>query len=229
MDDPADEYREQLEPFLRHWHHVLRSFASSRELERAHPSLNTAIRDFRASLSGKPQKSARKGRAHPFLEIAISKLLSDWGVNDEPSVTDVLRACKVIEKRLKIVRGRPTDSTLAYHVEGLMLLWKELTGKDCKASRKHAKDEYDPRPVSRGAFMIERSIKSIDPTVSRTAIVNCILRGEKRNQGRRFRGMFPFCDGGGDLAGGVPTAGPGFKLDSFGLAHPIYCSVTAPK
>jgi hypothetical protein len=142
-------------------------------------------------------------------------------------VADVLRACQVIEKRLKMVRGRPNDSSLAYHVEGLMLLWKELTGKDCKASRKHGDDKYDPRPVSKGAFAIERSIKSIDPAVSRTAIVNCILRGEKRNHGRLFREMFPFCDGGGDLARGAPTAPPGFKVVLSGLAHPIYYSVSA--
>lgn len=178
--------------------------ARSREPIRLSPELETAI--------GMGVGSRRRDQTSLFTYKA-------------PSTTLVRNVCVDVATALAPIRGAPGRPLLTFHVQALVILNEWALGIPVTASRTK-NSVYDPQMTSPGAQAIQAVFAELDPEVTVTTMMNIVhkSRASRELDGKRFGDFFPFYGGSVSAKTGLPIPGPGFKLEKFGLTHPIYCS-----
>lgn len=192
-------------------------------------TFNDSLSRLKRAVRGHRPDEAPGKRLHPLLEAAIggrakAKSGSTTDPWSSPTCSEVAEACDEVANNVATQRGRPANSVLIYHVQALMLLWEWATGEPVTASRT-TNSVYDPQMTSDGAKLIEHLVAVMDPTVSRTTLVNIVrsTRASDFLEGKSFRDLFPFHGGHMDEKTGLPQLGPGRSLRSFEVMPPIYC------
>lgn len=227
----TERQKARLQEFLSRAKYVQHSFRFCREVESEHASFNESLRMIGRGLHKPRRKRGSRKRMNPQLEIVVAHFARDFArertgdSNPMPNESDVQKACERVLAEIKPRRGRPADRALQHHVAGLMCLWQWVTGGEVTASTAPSSD-YDPQLTSKGAQMIWALLNRVDPSVTKTAVVNTIIetRASSSLTDTEFRDWFPFYDATLDPETGSPQPGMGLKLDSFELSYPIYSS-----
>lgn len=221
----------KLAEYLRRMDHVVENYRFSKKHFGDSRRFNQSLRDLRKATNPKARKRDKRVRLAPELEAAIAigvetrrtDAVSDTYV--APSADLVGEVCENLSRALTPVRGRPDDAVLRYHVQAMMVLFEWATGNAVTASPT-TNSEYLPQMTSAGARVIQFVFADLEPSLPVTTLMNIIrtTRAKRELEGKRFGDFFPFYGGSIDPETGFPIPGPGFKLEKFGLTHPIYCS-----
>jgi hypothetical protein len=218
-DDP------RMAEVIRRIDYVAEAYLRARAVERQTGSFNQSLAHITRALGPRARSAAVRRRLHPALELAVRLR---WrarypDVDRAPTPDEIHDICSEISRERAAVRGRPDDVILRYHVQGLMILYQKMTGKEVKVSRTK-NSVYNPTMTSFGAQWIENIFKKIDPCVS-TTLVNIVRETRKTGAiaGVSFCAYFPFYGGDIDPAMGTPRPGAGFRLELFEPLNPIYC------
>ncbi len=166
---------------------------------------------------------------HPELEVVIGhkarrRAADRTGVQgSELSEADVAKAAAETVAVLKPRRGRPDDAILRYHVEALMALFQEMTGKLILV-RRDKRSEYDPHPANPMAAAFIQLAQAMEPAATKTAIVLIVRAARRRyaDKPMRFLDFFPNYGARIDLETGEPRLVPGWKVEHFEWGPPIY-------
>lgn len=219
------EFRQRLEYLTVSYRRAKDYFGDSRRF-------NESLHHLRKATNPRARRRQTSVRLAPELEAAIaigietsrSETCPD-GQYSAPSTDLVGEVCERLASSLAPTRGRPKDAVLTYYVQALMVLCEWATHTPVTASPTTNSD-YAPQMTSPGAKVIQMVFEDLEPSVPVTTLMNIIrqTRAKRSNEGKRFGDFFPFYGGSIDPETGFPIPGPGFRLEKFGLAHPIYCS-----
>lgn len=155
-------------------------------------------REFNASLARlRRAVNAKRTRQGP-LELAISHMVRKnaaerTGAPDARVIqVDIDAAAKFVVSRIKPQRGRPEDDLLRHHVEGLMALLQEMSGKPVRATR-YKDNDYDPQLCDDFSEILVKFFSIVDPSVTWTTLTNYVLKARRKYAGEqmRFRDFFP--------------------------------------
>ena len=188
------------------------------------------LKRLKRAVNGKAPKKAKQRRLHYELELVISHHARKHaeertGLADAELVeADIEAAAQIIVSTIKPRRGRPNDAILRYHVEGLMALIQEISGKPVRAARVNG-DSYDPQFAEGVSTIVPTFFRGLDDSISTTTLANMVIeaRGKYAGKRMRFTSFFPLYGGKIDHETGQPTAGPGYRLERFTPNVPIYC------
>lgn len=189
------------------------------------PTFNESLELLRRAFEVPKRKRTESVRLHSLIEIGITFLANrrpPVGFMDvESSPAEMESAARELLKRLQPIRGRPENSNLRYHVWGLILACEWATGVPVTASST-TKSDYDPQVTSAGAKAIWMAFRRIDPSVTKTSIVNIIRASRASGEliGKRFEDLFPLYEPQAHPDFGPPGA-PQIEVH---FAYPIYCS-----
>jgi hypothetical protein len=211
--------------FRRRLEYVGESYRYWKDAENDRPTFNQSLKVLQRALKSPNRKRRKLIRLHPLVEIGISMLASNNSKDpaDEfnPSPDEIETAVRELLRRTTAIRGRPSNLTLRYHVKALMLLCEWTTGVPVTASPL-TNSVYEPQMTSDGAKAIEMAFKRIDPSVTRTTLMNIVrqTRGRRELEGKRFDDFFPLyqSEPHPELAVAAPS-----QIE-VRFAHPIYCS-----
>jgi hypothetical protein len=122
---------------------------------------------------------------------------------------DIQKAALWVTNALTVKQGAPTDRMLVHHVEALMALAQQTTGRPV-LSRRDRNSVYDPHLADPKAQMIFEALNDIDPEVTVTKVVNIIRQARRKYAGKamRFHDFMPAYGG---------------KVEVFVPNFPIYC------
>ena len=207
--------------------YVLESYLLARRFLAGTNGYNQSLVHMKKAVNPKARRSPQKVKCDPSLNLLIWDRANRHAVarrSDTPAnCDDVFAASRELSVELKAKRGRPADDLLIHHVQGLMVLVEWATGVPVTASL--SKDScYEPRLASSSAAHLENICKTIEPTLTRTALVNIIRSTHSSSaiKGKRFGDFFPFYGGSVDPDSGAPRPGPGYVLERFETTPPIY-------
>lgn len=168
-------------------------------------------------------------RAHPEIEIAINKFALDHSCgrtgSEHPELTEddvkvgVLRAAA----ELKMRRGAGRNTILRRHVEGLMALIQQFSGKPVLVVIQ--KDNiYDPQAVSPCGEVLLNVLSTIEPKAQVCTIASMVKKARAQYAGKpmRFEEFFPFYGDCGEMLRGEANPHTGARLQLMGLSSPIY-------
>lgn len=192
-------------------------------------SLNSSLDRFERAAKQKRPSRRKLTRLNPMLEGALSARADsearDRSGADDPQVAcgDLNVAAKWVLENVKPVRGRPDDEVLRHHVEGLMALVQEMSGKPVLAARDR-NSVYDPHLGEGVSQIIALVFRDIDPSISETTLVNLVLEARRKYAGQRMRfvDFFPHYGAGVGQDEGI-TLGSGLAFEVVGTNIPIYC------
>ena len=203
-------FREQLS-FL------LANFRFCRETMRGRRTFNESIADLKAAQRPRARRAPRR-RLDPQVEFVISWMLAGRGIT-EPGEDDIREVCAELSGTLKAGRRRPDDHILRHHVEALAFLLEDACGEAVKMSMTK-NSIYDPHLKGPSGELLLRLIRSVDPSVTETSVVNIIKSMRRtRGPGSHFHEYFPLAGRAASFTN-VQTIGPA----PVGIIWPIYCS-----
>ena len=211
--------------FRRRLEYVGESYRYWKNVEKDRPTVNESLILLNRALHVPSRKRRDQIRLHPMIEIGISMFVlrsrPDRSDISRPSQAEIQEASVELLRRTKPLRGRPRDETLWYHVKGLILLCEWASGVPVTASPT-TNSVYDPQMTSDGAKSIEIAFRRIDPSVTKTTLMNIIrrTRAKRELEGKRFEDFFPLYK-----PEPHPDLGPPVQPTiDFNIAYPIYCS-----
>jgi hypothetical protein len=114
---------------------------------------------------------------------------------------------------------------LRHHVEGLMALIQQMSGKPVWAQRYTKDEQYQPHFPKGVSSIIPQFFQEFDPTISTNTLANIVRQARHKYAGKRmeFRSYFPLYGGQFDPQAGVPIAGPGHSVNRFEASMPTFC------
>lgn len=195
--------------------YTLQSFTVARAIEKDRGTVEASLIRVREALARKRPWRLRGARLHPLIEAALSRKARECaaertGVESaDVKQRDIQKAAHWLTDAVPIKQGAPADHTLRHHVEALMALAQETTGRPVLA-RRDRDNVYDPHLADPKAQMIFEALHAIDADVTVTSVVNIIREARRRYAGKamRFHEFMPA------YAGTVEEFAPNF---------PIYC------
>lgn len=103
-----------------------------------------------------------------------------------------LEAARALSQRARKIPGRPKDTVLEHHVEGLVALIHEFSGKHVKA-RRDKNSVYDPHFAGPASLVIPVIVKPWGASINDTQLVNMVRKIQKRHGERppAFASLFP--------------------------------------
>lgn len=228
VDDPAREAALTSE-FKTRLAYIRSSYVQAVELVGDDTCYNRSLNRLRAAVLHPTSKRARGERLHPNIELIISHRARQHaeqrtGVSDTPvTQEDINFAAKHAAETLSLRGGRPEAAILRHHVEGLMALVQEVSGKPVRAGR-HKNNHYDPHFADDVSQIIPGFFKAIDNGISKTPLVNIVVSARRKYAGNpmRFLDFFPAYGGMIDQEGTL-TLVPGLRVEQFEPGFPIYC------
>ncbi|MGD9710811.1 MAG: hypothetical protein AB7V46_01945 [Thermomicrobiales bacterium] len=190
---------------------------------------NRSLARLRAVVSRSTPAGRPGARLHPHIELFISHrarrhaLERSGDPNAPVTQVDIDLAAKYAAQTLRTRRGAPEAAVLRHHVEGLMALLQELSGRPARAGR-HKNDRYDPHFPDGVSEIIPRLFQAIDKRISNVRLVNIVLSARRKYAGKpmRFLDFFPAYGGSVDEDGTFDPA-PGLRVEQFEPSIPIYC------
>jgi hypothetical protein len=212
--DPERITRIQQE-FRRRLIHTLRSFSVARTIERDYGTIEASLVRLREALARRRPVKRQGLRLHPEVEMALSYKARQFAdertkaADAKVEQRDVQKAALWVTNALTVKQGAPTDRMLVHHVEALMALAQQTTGRPV-LSRRDRNSVYDPHLADPKAQMIFEALNDIDPDVTVTKVVNIIRQARRKYAGKamRFSDFMPAY--GGEVEAFVPN-------------FPIYC------
>lgn len=193
--------------------------------------------DFNRSVERLQQALARKRtskqtlrRLHPGIECLVSAralcIARDRSGLLEPEILDedLREAARLVAAEVKRVRGRPDDLVLSHHVEGLMALIQETSGKPVLPHR--SKDNiYNPRLAEGVSQIIKTVFEDRAAGITEITLVYIVRDARRKFAGKpmRFSDFFPFYGASLDSASAELRLANGAILTELGANTPIYC------
>lgn len=228
VTDPERE-EELLAEFLRRLDYVLNSYRLCKATIADSRRFNSSLARLQKTVSRPKIPGTPESRLDPRIELLITQRARQLaGLSHDEFPTHqherfVQQAAIEIAKETKPMRGRPASGMLRHHVEGLMALVQQFCGSPVEG-RRDKDSEYSPHLPENGGQIIGIFME-IDPDVTETQLVNIIRDARRKYAGKpmRFLDFFPFYGGAVDEESMIPKPGPGYRLQHFELAVPIYC------
>lgn len=196
VTDPARE-QEIVTEFQRRLRYVQHSFCVGQKIMGNKKQLNDAIKRLKDGIGG-TSDSDTLARIPPLVEMVISyharRIAAERTGSDDAEVMgeDIKRASRIAADKLEPISHRPTADVLRHHVEGLMALLQETSGKPVLVgkTRNSVEDSHFKSGVSE---LIPKVFRELDPTISVTQLVNIILAARRKYAGKpmRFIDFFP--------------------------------------
>ncbi len=229
VTDPERE-AEVLEEFNRRLSYLAASYRFGKDHFPDYKNFNRSLARLKKAVGRPKIPGQSESRLDPRLEILINHRARKLaGV----AATEMLgpdhdkfvqQAAAEIADSLQPIRGRPASPCLRHHVEGLMALIQETCGKPVLGLREK-NSVYDPQLAGGVSQTIERLFLEIDPAVTRIQLVNIVRDARRAYAGKpmRFRDFFPLYGSTIDEQSMAPIPAPGYRLQHFELAAPIYC------
>jgi hypothetical protein len=228
VKDPTRE-SEIAQEFVRKAQYAIKSFGVARLIENKFGTVEASVRrlkDARARVRG--SKRTQK-RLHPEVESAINtRARANARASTckvDPAVThgDAVMAADELACKLSVKQGRKDDRMLAHHVEGLMALWQETSGRPVTAQLRKG-DEYVPQLPDPKARHIFDNLHAVDTSVTVTQVANIICAARKKYAGKpmHFADFFVGYGAKANADGNIELAGS-YRLESIDPNFPIYC------
>jgi hypothetical protein len=220
---------ERLDEFKRRLAHIRGSYQLALEARLGDREFNGSLAKLKRSLARKRPSKRRGDRAHPEIEMVISQFakanarnrtgLSDAAVTQEDANRAASKAAQILRSR----KGRASNAILRFHVEGLMALLQEMSGRPVQFT--HYKDNaYEPQPTGKlGKIMLE-FCKEIDPSVTETMLASMVKAARRNYAGKpmRFADFFPLYGATSFAPDGTPELETGYRVEHFEPNIPIY-------
>ncbi|MGN6357714.1 MAG: hypothetical protein ACTHLU_09580 [Novosphingobium sp.] len=197
LTDPARsaeviaEFQRRAAYIIRHYHVGLATLGN----DRAH---NRSLEKLERSLQRVRPTKRRGTRAHPEVEMAITKFAQDNAqmrlgsadavVTQEDANAGARKAHAVLKKR----PGRGRQTLLRYHVEGMMALIQQTTGTPVLI-RLARDDDYDPQPGNAAGELLVQIFQNFDPSILTTTLASMVkfARRKYASKAIRFGDFFP--------------------------------------
>lgn len=200
------------------WHRLffaLDSFRTARLIDETFGTVEASIARLKYALKRKRQAKSRGLRLHPEVKIVLATKEQQFantrtGRGDARILQcDIQQAEQFVVDAIPVKQGARVDRYLRHHVEGLMALFQETSGKPVVAQR-HRDSLYDPHFDDPKARCIYEALHSVDPRVSVIKVCNIICDARRAfvQKPMRFHEYFPAYSG-------------SFELQ--GINFPIYC------
>lgn len=226
--DPAREH-ELTEEFKRRLAFIAQNYRLMLEVVGKDQEFNRSLAKLKRSLAREQPAKTRGDRAHPELELVINKFARDHAeartgsVGAEVAQEDAQAGARKAAEQLKPRRGRSRNWVLRHHVQGLMALLQETTGRPVQLL--HEKDhKYDPQPVNVGGQILVQFFQDIDPNIAVTTLASIVKEARRKYAGKpmRFGDFFPHYGAGPLQEDGSAELGFGHRLERFEPSIPIY-------
>lgn len=122
---------------------------------------------------------------HKAKELAVAE-------GSEVQPKHKIEAARVLSQRARKIQGRPKDKVLEFHVEGLIALIHEFSGKTVKA-RRDKNSVYEPHFAGDASKVVPLIVKPWGASISTTQLVNLVRKIQKRHGERppAFASLFP--------------------------------------
>ncbi|HEY0012109.1 MAG TPA: hypothetical protein VGB79_04565 [Allosphingosinicella sp.] len=229
VTDP-ERLAELVEEFTRRLDYLMTSYRTCAAAVPDSAAFNRSLKRLQRAVRLGSAGSAAEERLDPRLEILISQRareMAGLGCGDllgEEHAMFVERAAADVASSTAPIRGRPVNLCLRHHVFGLMALIQDTCGMPVVSSREK-NSVYDPQLPDASGRTMAFVFSELDPTVTKTQLVNIIREARRAYAGKpmRFRNFFPLYGAHLDAGSMVPTPGPGYRLERFEIAAPIYC------
>jgi hypothetical protein len=220
---------EQYAEIHRRLEHVSSNYRACRQAFGYGPSFNQSLAGFRKAPKEDSSVGRTLTRAHPELEVVVGHKARRHAADrtgiqgSELSEADVAKAAAETAAALKPRRGRPDDAILRYHVEALVALFQEMTGKPILV-RRDRRSEYDPHPANPMADVFIQVVQRMEPAATKTAIILIVRAARRRyaDKPMRFFDFFPNYGVRIDQETGELQLRPGWKVEHLEWAPPIY-------
>lgn len=228
LKDPARE-SEIAQEFVRKAEYAFQSFRMARLIENKFGTVEASVRRMKdATARARGSKRSQK-RLHPEVEIAINAHAREIARvrtgKADPTVVhnDVVKAADELSDKLNVKQGRRDDRMLEHHVEGLMALYQETSGRPVTAQLRKGTD-YVPQLPDPKARHIFDNLHAVDASVTVTQVANIICAARKKHAGRpmRFADYFIGYGAKANADGNIELAGS-YRLESVEPNFPIYC------
>lgn len=200
--------------FNKKWAYALQSFRVARVID-SRGTVPASLARLRTALERKRPLKYRGERLHPEVEMALTIKAQEFandrtGENDTRVLQgDIQKAARFLVDQVPVKQGAREDRYLRWHVEGMMALVQEVTGKPVIA-RRSRNNLYDPHFADPKAQLIFEALSGIDPGVSVTRVVNyiCDARRKFAEKPMLYDDFFPGYSG---------------RIELKGINLPIYC------
>lgn len=227
VTDPVRE-AELVVEFRGRMEYVAHNFRMGLRLNQSSKDFNDALAQFkRAVTRGTPPGLSGK-HVHPVIEMAVSKQARDLarkrtGMDDaEVEGEDMRKASRKVAGLLQPVPNRPRTDVLHHHVEGLMALLHETSGKPVLTGR-HRNSSYDPHFKPGISQIIPMFFRAIDPAITIGQLVTIVEKARRKYAGEwpEFSDFFPLYGARSDENGSLILQ-PGWQLEHFEPSIPTY-------
>lgn len=224
--DPS-RLAELMAEFLPRLEHIRNNYILCTRYLESKVEFNASLTRLQSACAKPKVEGATEERLHPELELVISHFARKFaaeraGKNAEPVQADVERAARRAVKLLSTRKGAPGREILRHHVEALVALVQEFSGKPVLALRQR-NGVYDPHFADGISQLVPTIFQSIDSKILEGTLARMVLDARKQNAGRplRFTAYFPLYgaqvrDDGAIMVGGM-------EVGRFEDAFPIYC------
>jgi hypothetical protein len=218
-----------IDKFKARLRYVQQSFRMTRDMESKFGTVAASARRLKDAVNSKRNGRTVESRLHPQVEAAISLKARKFALHRTGDATarviqaDVDKAATLIADLLDVKQGAPDDWGLRLHVEALMAMVQEASGRPVMAQR-DTDGNYDPHFDDSKAQMIFDVLKAVDPAITATKVVRFMREARKKYAGKRMRfaeilpGSQITMGEAGELAMGSPD-----RVVKFEPNLPIYC------
>lgn len=218
----VEEFRQRAEYVERHYQFLKWAFGGDREF-------NASLAKLKRSLARKRKTKRRGDRAHPEIEMVITKFARDHarertGIEDaEVTQRDADAGAKRAAEVLQTRRGRSRNILLRHHVEGLMALIQQMTGQPVMLGF-YKEHDYAPYASNSGGRTLVMLARLLEPDVAETTLASMVRRARSKYAGKsmRFIDFFPAYFAKGSPLSGPVDIGNGQKIVGFEPNIPIY-------
>ena len=182
-----------LTTFIRYLNFIRANYRTTKKLFGESMSYNQSLQLLKRQVRHKSDEELVDERG---LDYGVRLVLGHnakalMGCSWTPGRGSNVAAARATLRSLGPQRGRPQNTHLAWHVQAIMLLLEEITGREVRSSQTK-NSVYDPNLSGLGQ-VIEAIFKDLDPSVSKTALANVVrtTRTNRTLEGRRFLEFCP--------------------------------------
>ena len=197
VTDPVRE-AELLAEFRRRLAYLRRHYRAGRIIYGDVTDYNDAVRALKRTAEGKPARGGKYRRLLPMIELAVSMNARRFARErtGDPGATvegeDIRRASIHVAGHLDPICHRPPAKNLIHHVEGLMVLVQDTTGKPV-VPRRYRNSVYDPHFKAGASELVPLIFRELEPSVTIGQLVTIAENARRAWAGRRpqFEEYFP--------------------------------------
>lgn len=218
---------ELLAEFMDKLRYVVDSFARSR---RYLAGYNDSLRRLKAVVANGRNSKNRSRRLHPLIELVINHharkhaLKRTGSPEVEITAADVGKAACDAVHALSIPRGAPPATNLQLHVEALMALIQQYSGKPVLNTSSDRIGE-NSIALADGVSKILLVLRKVDPSITEVKLANLVRKVRKKYAGKPmlFWELMPGYGASVGPDGELVLRSPN-HIEEFQVSAPIYCT-----